>query len=124
MIVFFFFFPEISHPMFHMLFLSRLDLLGGQWSESNDEGMFGASSIADNGDTPGNFFHGSYLNGHSNLGAMSGTWKATNWGGAPEYANLGLHARYPVPNESGVDGRSRIGGEGQRAYRQIHARYV
>ena len=56
-----------------------LDLLGGQWADSNNEGMFGGNSVASNGDTGsgGNFFHGSYLNGHTNLGSMS--WRATNW---------------------------------------------
>jgi hypothetical protein len=101
-----------------------LDLLGGQWADSNNEGMFGGNSVASNGDTGsgGNFFHGSYLNGHTNLGSMS--WRATNWGDSPDYANLGLHTTYPIPNGSGAGRASRIDGEGQRAYRQIKARYV
>lgn len=104
--------------------MSKLDLLGGQWSASNDEGMFGSSSVANNGDTGtgGNFFHSDYLNGHSNLGTMS--WRATNWGDSPDYANLGRHTQYAIPNRSGGGGASRISGEGQRSYRQIHSGYV
>ncbi len=103
---------------------ATLDLLGGQWADSNNDGMFGNSSVAGNGDTGtgGNFFHGDYLNGHSNLGMMS--WRATNWGGAPTYANLGRHTVYAIPNESGNGGASHIGGEGQRSFRQIRGGYV
>ena len=105
--------------------MTSLDLLGGQWADSNNDGMFGNSSVADNGggmSASGNFFHGGYLNGHSNLGERS--WRATNWGDAPEYANLGRHTSYAIPNRSGVGGASRIGGEGERSFRQISAGYV
>ena len=105
--------------------MTSLDLLGGQWADSNNDGMFGNSSVADNGggmSASGNFFHGGYLNGHSNLGERS--WRATNWGDAPVYANLGRHTSYAIPNRSGVGGASRIGGEGERSFRQISAGYV
>mmetsp|Transcript_8835 Transcript_8835/g.29543 ORF Transcript_8835/g.29543 Transcript_8835/m.29543 type:complete len:110 (+) Transcript_8835:2-331(+) len=102
---------------------AMVDLLGSQWAEQANAGMFGNNSTSNFGEPSslGSFSKDSYVLGHTNL--PSG-WmlSATNWGGAPGYRSLGMSAPHMIPSEAG-NGRSfpvsESGRAGRVAYRMI-----